>query len=176
MKNLWSRAAPLLYLLAAMLLAGCYPDLDWRELQSRDGGFAVMFPARPKEVTRDVNLGGTSLRFHMLSAEVDGMAFGVGYAELPADVDGNVLLSAAQSGLVRNINGVISNEQAVALPGLSGQEFHAQGTVQDIPMVLAARVLVGSNRFYQITFVGPRERADEVDLNFYLGSFRSTLH
>ncbi|HEY9396593.1 MAG TPA: hypothetical protein VIQ28_03110 [Burkholderiales bacterium] len=162
----------LLCLLAAVLLTGCYPDLDWRELRSNDGGFAVMFPAKPNEVTREVKIGGTALRLHMLSAEVNGMAFGVGYADLPADVDGNVLLAAARDGLVHNINGRISIEQPVTLPGLNGQEFQAEGTAQDKPMLVAARLLIGSDKLYQITFIGPREQSAEVDLAFYLGSFK----
>lgn len=172
MNTMQSRVVLLLCILTTGLLAGCYPDLDWRELHSNDGGFAVMFPAKPNEVTREVKIGGTSLHWHMLSTEVNGMAFGVGYANLPAEVDGNVLLAAARDGLVRNINGRISIKEPVTLPGLNGHEFQADGAAQDKPILLAARLLIGSNKLYQITFIGPRERSGEVDLRFYLDSFR----
>lgn len=166
-----SRGA-LLLLGVAMLLAGCYPDLDWRELQWRDGDFSVMFPARPTEVTREIELGGTALELHMLRAEVKDMAFGVAYADLPAGVDANVLLTAARDGLVRNIGGRIIEEQTVELPGLNGQAFRAEGHAADHDMMMAARVLTGGGRFYQVLFIGPRANSAEVDLDFYLGSFK----
>lgn len=158
--------------LATALLAACYPELDWRELQWRDGNFAIMFPARPKEVTREVRLGGAVLELHMVSAEVDDMAFGVAYADLPAGVDADVLLATARDGLVRNVNGRVVEEQPVSLPGLNGHAFRAEGRAADRDMVVAARVLTGNGRFYQVLFVGPRARAEEVDLDFYLGSFK----
>lgn len=166
------RASALIILCAATLLAGCYPDLDWRELQWRDGNFAVMFPARPKEVTREVQLGGTVLEMHMLSAEVNDMAFGVAYADLPAGVEADVLLTAARDGLVRNVNGRVIEEQPLSLPGLSGQAFRADGRAGDLDLVVAARLLAGDGRFYQILFIGPRASVGEVDLGFYLGSFK----
>ena len=164
------RLLPLLGALA--LLAGCYPDLDWRELQWHEGGFAVMFPARPKETTRDITLGGTTLELHMLSAEVNDMAFGVGYADLPAGVAGDALLAAARDGLVRNIAGRVVIEQPVSKPGLSGQAFRAEGHAGDKEMIVAARLLTGAGKFYQVLFIAPRERTTEVDIDFYLDSFR----
>lgn len=163
----------LLACLTLLALTGCYPDLDWRELQSREGGFAVMFPARPREVTRELELGGTKLRMHMLSTETGGMAFGVGYAEIPNGIDGNVLIAATRDGLVRNIGGRVFDERAVTPDGLIGQEFHAEGTADERPMRMSARILVGHNRLYQVLFVGPQEAAETVDLPFYLESFRS---
>jgi len=160
-------------LVVVISLAGCYPDLDWRELQSREGGFAVMFPARPKEATRDITLGGTSLRMHMLRAEVKGMAFGVAYADVPNGIDARILVAAARDGLVHNIGGRMVQEQAISLPGLEGLEFRAEGKVEETPTIVAARVLIGSSRFYQVSFLGPRAQIEEVDLPFYLGSFRS---
>lgn len=162
----------LLLLCLTMLLTGCYPDLDWRELQWRDGDFSVMFPARPTEVTREIELGGTVLEMHMLRAEVKDMAFGVAYAHLPPGVDTSVLLTAARDGLVRNIGGRVSEEQIVELPGLNGQAFRAEGRAADQDMMIAARLLAGGGRFYQVLFVGPRVNSAEIDLDFYLGSFK----
>ncbi|MBX6393060.1 MAG: hypothetical protein IRY96_06275 [Burkholderiales bacterium] len=165
-----ARAALGLFL--AVALAGCYPDLDWRELRSAEGGFAVMFPARPKEVSRTLQLGGAALEVHMLRAEVNGMAFGVAYADLPPGADAASVQDAARAGLIRNIGGRVVHETKLELPGLQGEEFRAEGEADGRPMLLAARVLHDTRRYYQVLFIGPSERAAEVDLDFFLGSFR----
>lgn len=164
--------AALFCALAVLLLAGCYPELDWRELRSVDGGFVVMFPDRPKEITRDIVLGGAALRMHMLTTEGHGTAFGVGYADLPADVAANVLIGGARDALVHNVAGRVDSERPVNVGGLEGLEFYAEGAAGDDPMVVAARVLADDRRLYQVLFVGKRERAQNIDLAFYLGSFK----
>ncbi len=166
------RWAALFCALGALLLAGCYPELDWRELRVENGGFTIMFPDRPKEVTRDIVLGGTALRMHMLTTEGRGTAFGVGYADLPAGVAASVLIGSARDALVRNIAGRVDSERPVNVGGLDGLEFYAEGTAGDEPMVVAARVLADERRLYQVLFIGKRTRAHEIDLAFYLASFK----
>lgn len=166
------RWAALFCALGALLLAGCYPELDWRELRSDDGGFTVMFPDRPKEITRDIVLSGTALRMHMLTTEGRGTAFGVGYADLPAGVAASVLIGGARDALVHNIDGRVDSERPVSVGGLEGLEFYAEGAARDAPMVIAARVLADERRLYQVLFIGKRDRAQNIDLAFYLGSFK----
>jgi hypothetical protein len=39
------------------------------------------------------------------------------------------------------------------------------------PMLIAARLVASGDRFYQVVFVGRKDRAEKVDLPLYLGSF-----
>lgn len=163
---------------AAMLaaaLAACYPELDWRELAWEEGHLKVLLPAKPSKAAREVVLAGEKVPMEMLQSQLSGMAFGVAWSPLPAG-ERKAILDAARDALLRNIDGKLLAEREVAVRGTDalGREFTGEGVVAGTPMVLAARVVavpgIGAGRFYQVVFVGRRDRAEKVDLPLYLGS------
>lgn len=167
----WRARAPVLAF--ALLLAACYPELDWREVSSTSGGYTVLMPARPEMAQREVVVGGVALRMSMTSVRMEGMAFGAAYADIPRENARNAeLLAAARDALVRNIDGRIASSREITMDGAAGQEFQADGKVGGHPMRLAARVLIGGSRFYQVVYVGREGRLPEADANLFLGSFR----
>jgi hypothetical protein len=157
---------------AALLLASCSAELDWRELHWEDGKLKVMLPGKPTSSERDVVLGGEKIAMHMLQTQKSGMAFGIAYAPLPGG-DPGALLTAARDALLRNIEGKLVTEHEVEVRGASsrGREFTGEGVVAGTPMLVAARVVAANGRFYQVVFVGRKDRAADVDLPLYLGSF-----
>lgn len=159
-------------LLCALLLSACYEALDWREWHSEDGSFMLLMPAKPKRFERELNIGDTKLQLNMLSAESDGLAFGLGYAEIPAETSLS-LVKDARDALLRNIHGQIVEERLIEVGEAKGMEFRATGQSGDIPMLMAARVLRDKQRFYQIVFVGRRDRAEKIDIPFFLESFKT---
>ncbi len=161
-----------LALLAAALLSGCYPELDWREFSSPAGRFAVLLPGKPTHASREVLLAGTTTQLEMFSVNVPGLAFGVGYADLPPGAAAAGAVAAGRAALLRNIDGRITAERALELPGTRGVEFEAVGTAQDKPMRLAARVLVAGERYYQVVVVGREDRVGAADAALFLGSFK----
>lgn len=157
----------------ALLLAACYPELDWREVTSASGGYAVLMPATPEEASREVALGGVTFTMSMTSVRRDGMAFGVAYADIPAGgVRNQQLLAAARDALVRNIAGSVTTDREISLGGAAGREFYAEGTVNGRALRLAARVLVAGHRFYQVAYIGQSDRLAQADVELFLGSFR----
>jgi hypothetical protein len=156
---------------AAVLLAGCSAELDWRELHWEDGKVKVMLPGKPTKSEREVVLGGDKIALHMLQTQKSGMAFGIAYAPLPAG-DSGELLTAARDALLRNIEGKLLAEREVEVRGAPGpaREFLGEGVVAGTPMVVAARLIAANGRFYEVVFVGRKDRAEEVDLPLYLGS------
>ncbi len=157
---------------AALCLAACAPELDWREFTSPEGRFAVMLPGRPARDAREIPLAGAKVPLHMSSVQVSGMAFGVGYADLPPGADVARVLAEGRDALVRNIGGRVTAERPVALEGARGIEFQAEGSAQGVAMRVSARIAVAGDRFYQVVFVGRAERAGEVDPALFPGSFR----
>jgi len=157
-------------LAAALLVAACFAELDWREFTSPEGGFAVMLPSRPAADARELVLGGAKLTLHMVAAHAPGMAFGVGYADLPPGTDPARVIDEGRAALVKNIGGRVTAERRLASP--PGVEFEAQGAAEGNPMRLDARVLVSGNRYYQVVLVARAARADEVDRTIFPGSFR----
>jgi len=156
----------------AALLAGCYAELDWRELHWEEGKLKVMLPAKPSKSAREVVLAGEKVPMEMLQSQLSGMAFGVAYSPLPKG-DSAAVLAAARDALLRNIDARLVAEREVAIRGAAapGREFTGEGVVAGTPMVVAARVVATDDRFYQVVFVGRKDRADKVDLPLYLGSF-----
>lgn len=159
-------------LMLCALVVGCSEELDWRELHSQAGGFALMLPSKPASIDHAAQIGQASVQLHMLSSELDGMAFGAAYAERPANIPAERLLSDSRDALLRNINGRVETEQRIEVGQARGIEFHAVGQAGAEPMRLAARLLVDHDRLYQVVFIGRTARAADVDLRFYLDSFR----
>jgi hypothetical protein len=163
----------LLALAAALLLAACYAELDWRELHWEDGHVKAMLPARPAKFSRDVVIAGAQVPMQMLQVQLKGMAFGVAVAPLPGG-DAAKALASARDVLVANIDGRIVSEREVDVPGsaVKGREFRAEGVVAGTPMLLAARIAADRERLYEVVFVGRKDRAEGVDLDLFLGSLR----
>jgi len=157
----------------ALLVAACYPELDWREVASADGGYTLLMPARPEHARREVVVGGVALAMSMASVRRDGMTFGAAYADIPAGSGRHAgLLAAVRDALVRNIEGRITSDREVTIGGAAGHEFYAEGNVGGRPMRLAARLLIAGHRFYQVVVVGQSDRLANADVDLYLGSFR----
>ena len=164
----WARSS--LTVAAAVLLAACYAELDWREFNSPDGRFTVMLPSKPARESRELVLAGGRTTMHMVSAHAPEMAFGVGYADLPPGTDPARALEEGRAALVKNIGGRVTAERT--LEGVTGVEFEADGQAGGNPMRLAARVLVSGNRYYQVVLVARAARASEVDRTIFPGSFK----
>jgi len=157
----------------ALLVAACYPELDWREVTSARGGYAVLMPAAPEEMTREVAMGGVTLVMSMTSVRKEGMAFGAAYADIPSGSVRNAdLLGAARDALVRNIAGRIEADRAISVGNAAGREFYAEGSIDGRALRLAARVLVAGHRFYQVAYIGQANRVAQADVELFLGSFR----
>lgn len=179
-------------------LAGCSPEVDWREFQWEAGRFQVLLPARPADETREITLGPNGewqLRLTLFSARVPGAVVAVGYADLPgisnvpgiSGIPGPLdaaarlrLLAAARDGFLKNADASASNSVPVALegqPGAIGLEF--RGNVNNAkpgnqPMVIVGRVYATEQRFYQLLYVGPSDHRAAQDLDLFLNSLRLT--
>jgi hypothetical protein len=156
---------------AAVPLAGCYAELDWRELYWPEGKVKVMLPARPGKSAREVTLAGEKVNMEMLQSQLRGMAFGVAWSAVPA-AEPAAVLAAARDTLIKNIEGRLLTDREVQVPGASspGREFTGEGVVAGTPMAVAGRVVIANGRFYQAVFVGRKDRLGEVDLPLFLGS------
>jgi hypothetical protein len=159
-------------IVALALLAACYAELDWREVTSPEGQFAVLLPGKATRDTRIITLAGAAVKMQMYAVQVSGMAFGVAYADLPQGVDAPRAVIEGRDALVRNIAGQITGERDVEVQGIRGLEFEATGASDGEPMRLAARVFAGDGRFYQVALIGRAEPTARVDTALYLGSFK----
>lgn len=67
---------------AALLLAGCSPALNWRTVRLDDAPLAITLPCKPERATRAVDLGRGSVDLSMVGCDADGATFAVSHMPL----------------------------------------------------------------------------------------------
>jgi hypothetical protein len=166
---------------ATLMLSACTPSFDWRNVVNQEGGFSVMFPAKPGLDQRNAKIAGQSLPMLMQSARVGDTSFAVGVVTLPADDPAlaAAVLDSLKTGLAHNINVVLDTHPVqidVGTPGqqVAGAEFIASGTVAGAHhehRVMHARFAVRGAKVYEAVIVAPVEPAAE-QVDQFFGSLR----
>jgi hypothetical protein len=153
-------------LAAAASLAACSPEHDWREVRAEDGGYRVMLPARPAQMTRAVELDGLRVDMTMHGAQARGVAYTVATATLPDDTDATRerALAVMRVAMIRNIGGTerASRPVSVAMVDAGGApagtvpgvEVEAAGRMRDADAVLLARFVGRGTRVWQAVVLG----------------------
>lgn len=160
-------AVPML-LAALLMLAGCSPSLNWRQVQGVDAPFVVLLPAKPATLSRAIDLDGIRVTMSMTAAEVDGVTFAVGAVVLPDPALAPKALQAMKLALVRNINGSIQSEQATAAAQSVGTsssvDIVATGSIgrSNEAARLLARFAARDRRVYQAVIVGRSSAMDGI--------------
>ncbi|MDP3842740.1 MAG: hypothetical protein Q8Q81_09110 [Oxalobacteraceae bacterium] len=155
-------------MLLSVLLTGCSPSLNWRQVQGADAPFAVLLPAQPATLSRAIDLDGIPVTMSMTAAEVDGVTFAVGAVVLSDPALAPKALQAMKLALVRNINGSIQSEQATAAAQAAGTsssiDIVATGSIgrSNQPARLLARFAARERRVYQAVMVGRSSAMDAI--------------
>jgi hypothetical protein len=165
-------ALSLVLVLVCTALAGCAPELDWRELSVPEGRFAVLLPGRALRESRTLNTPAGALTMTMYAFSLKQGTMGVAYTDYPAAAfaaeHGRKQLDAARDALLRNIAGSARSEEDISIDGFPGRQVYAEGRAG----VLKARFVVAGNRLYQIAYVGAKDGVDMADVDMFLTSFR----
>lgn len=169
------RALALAVAALAALAVACSPALDWREVSSPEGGFAVLFPGKPRSEARAIVIDGAEVSMRMFSVHADGLAFGAGYADFPPGASPEARarrMAATRDALVANVDGRITAQAEVTLDGHRGVDFRARGRVRDADYFVAGQVYAVGDRLYQLAVVAREDAAARADAELFLGSFR----
>ncbi len=71
------------YVLSALvLLSGCGPVLNWRDVSIGTTTLVALFPCKPEDAERTVSLAGVQQAMTMRSCQADGATFALGHARL----------------------------------------------------------------------------------------------
>jgi hypothetical protein len=156
----------------AILLTGCSPDLDWREVKAADGGYTVLLPAKPSSDTRRVDLAGKSADMTMRGAEVDRVTYAVGSVVLGTEEEARRAASEMQQALVHNIAATDPRVRTVVVDGQPLTEVQAAGkTPAGEKYSLAARFASRGSRAWQAVVLGPTDRFKQEAADTFLESF-----
>lgn len=167
-------------LLGAATISGCSPKFDWRDYRSNEAPYAVQFPAKPASQTRSVNLDGVEVNMSMTAAEVDGVTFAVGSAEMADPAKAVLALQAMKTALVRNIAATVTRDKIAVESSGSGQqdgqrttlEVEARGAQKAEPMLLVGRFIAKGNRIYQVIVVGKEKNLVRETVDTFMSSFK----
>lgn len=158
-----------LALCAALLLAACSPEYNWREYQSADAPFSVLFPDKPATHTRTISLAGRDMSMTMTAAEVKDTVFAVGTGEAPDAATAQASLAAMKTALLRNIGATVGNDKAQAGTAL---DVNARGVANGQPMRLVGHFEARGKRFYQVIVVGPDGGVPDEQVEQFMSSFK----
>ncbi|MFD2367437.1 hypothetical protein [Pseudoduganella sp. GCM10020061] len=162
------RTLPIL-VLSAVLLAACSPEYNWRQYDSPDAPYGVLFPDKPASYTRTVNLAGNSVAMTMTAAEVNKTVFAVGTGEAPDAAAAQAALSSMKAALVRNIGAEVSDEKKQAGSAL---DIEARGLRNGQPMRLVGHFEARGTRFYQVIVLGPDGSVPDEQVDQFMTSFK----
>lgn len=153
----------------ALLLCACSPRYNWREIRGEGASYSIMLPAKPASHSRTINLDGNQVTMTMTAAEVDGVTFAVGTAELADAAKAASAVVAMKTALLKNIKGTVRREAAASAGSNVSFELEAAGEQQ---RVLFARFLNRDRRVYQVLVTGKETAVPREAVDTFLASFK----
>ena len=131
--------------------------LDWREVNSTEGGFSIKFPGAPKIEAPDLNRGPVVIKRHLYSLRLEGLSFQISFIDLPAGSDPDGALEGGIRSLINygNARGAtVVSAEPVTKGNCTGREV-ILSTVQaggKADGLVDARIFFSGLRFYNLTF------------------------
>ena len=158
---------------ALALLAACSPKYNWREAHGDKIQFTVLLPAKPASFSRQIDLNGLPVTMTMTAAEIDGVTFAVGAAELTDAAQAPKALESMRTALINNIGGTVRD---TSIPGKveGGQvlDVVVAGVARGQPAVLMARLVARDKRIYQVLIVGGEKALTPENIETFYTSFK----
>lgn len=161
-----------LALLMAAALSACSPQYDWRDYRSNDAPYAVLFPGKPASQTRSVKLGDLDVNMTMTAAEVDGVVFAVGSAQLADAAQTPAAIEAMKTALVKNIGATVTKSAASATGAQTVLDVEAKGSQNGEPMLLIGRFIAKDKRIYQVVVMGREKNVVQDTVETWFSSFK----
>ena len=162
--------------LLATLLLGCSPHFNWREFTSQDASYQVTFPAKPATASRAIDLDGTNTTMTMTAADVDGILFAVGQAQVGDAAAAGAGLAAMQTALVRNIGGTVTRSATAAastnVTSRITRDVDVLGTRKGQPARMVAHFEARGRNLYQVVVAGPPSMLKPELTEQFIGSFK----
>lgn len=178
-----AHAAALLALLAcahafAQQTAELPPEL-WEPLNSAEGRFKVLLPAKPAVEKKEVDSPVGKLTLYAYSAANDRGYFLASYGDYPAEprdaANAETVLDAVQAGVLKGIEAeALAGARKISLGGFSGREFSAKKEMQGMKVVFNWRIYLAGRRLYQLAVVTPETPAPSPAVAKFFSSFDIT--
>jgi hypothetical protein len=114
-----------------LLVTGCSPVYNWREVSLSKAGLKLLLPCKPDQGHRTMSLGGQALEMQMAGCEADAALFAIAHADLGDS-------GKTEAAMKQWKTAMLGNMQAQERVQLS--DFMTQGaSAQPQPLRLAAK-------------------------------------
>ncbi|MYN15130.1 hypothetical protein GTP81_00025 [Rugamonas sp. FT107W] len=161
-----------LALVLAAALSACSPQYDWRDYRSSDAPYAVLFPGKPASQSRSIQLDTLTVNMTMTAAEVNGVIFAVGSAQLPDAAQGPAAIEAMKTALVNNIGATVTSNKSSADGKQATLDVEAKGSQNGEAMRLIGHFIARDKRIYQVIVMGRDKNIVQDTVETYLSSFK----
>jgi len=151
---------------STIVLSGCNPQFNWRDVNSNDAPFRVLMPGKADSFSQDMQLAGIPVKMTMTATDVGGLNFAVGSVKLTDASKANEVLAAMQSGMIKNIQGNITKQ---VTPADTVMEVRGKAGGSDVMM--AARFLSHGDWVYQVIIIGPQNQMTPDIIETFMRSF-----
>lgn len=88
----------------ALVLWGCSPTFNWRQVRAEGSSVAVLLPCKPDRATRTVTMAGQAVQLSMLSCDVGDLTFALASAPLPRGLSPEVARQAWQQASLASLH------------------------------------------------------------------------
>jgi hypothetical protein len=168
-----------LVVLLTVLIAACSPKFNWREVHSKDAPYTVLMPAKPSEMSRDIQLGQQTVTMYMNTAQIDGVNFAVGAAKMRDATQAQLTIAIIKSALVQKLAGHITHEKST-VGNIDGKvvfndEFGASSGTPNMavsPTRMLGRLVARDEWVFQVLVVGPEKDINKESVETFLNSFK----
>jgi hypothetical protein len=166
---------PAVGLLAAAVLAGCAPVLDWREVRPEGSGLRLLFPCKPAHHSRNVALAAGQVKLQLSACKAGDATWALAVADVADPARVGPALVELHEAAARNLAATQVQPLALqiegATPNPASRRMRLDGRLPD-GRVVAEQVAVFAKgtQVFQATVLGERVDADAADTFF--GSLR----
>lgn len=147
-------------LLAAGLLSGCAPALDWRQVRPDGAGLEALFPCKPDSHARQAALAGRSVHMTLHACTAGGHTYALGFADVADPAQVPAALDALRAAAAANLGGREVAQATLSVPGMTPQpgarRIRVAGQLPDgQAMVQECAFFARGTVVYQASRIGP---------------------
>ena len=160
-----------LLLLALLMLAACSPKFNWRDIRDTEAAYRVQMPDKPASMRRPVQLGSLTVNMRLSAAQVDGVRFAVGAAELPDARQAQASLAVIRDNLVRNMGGQLRSQSSSVSRSGGTLSFIEQFQARSNTLTMQAKLVAHGTWVYEVLVAGPPTALNQEAVDTFLASF-----
>lgn len=158
--------------LAALVLQGCAPALDWREVRPAGSQVELSFPCKPSAQQRQVRLVGQAVRLELHVCSAAGHTWGLAFADVADALQLTNALVALRASAAANIAADAASRSSPAqipgaTPNAASQRTWLTGRLPDGKAVsMQVLVFTYGTRVFQATALGESLSDEAADAFF----------